>query len=295
MYWDNYSIINPAASGFENKLHTNVQSMVEHNVTSPVNSIEFKKPSNNLFDFGIKLDKINSGIGLSVNSERNKTPYSKVRNDVLNLNYNYQFEFSKEHKLSIGASIGYYRRYSNNLWYYTYHEHVNQNHLDMYGYKDTINALTSNFGINYKFKKLNLGASATQLFAPRINSREFADRYRNFYFNASYEFDVNEKWRLEYFTLLRVENKLDWNYKKEKYENEYNYGINTGFRVKYNQIFDGGLIIKTFQDDWNLYTLNFGAKVKKNYRIAYSIGSSDLYFDRHTELNHQLSLSFVLK
>ena len=99
MFWNNYSVVNPANSGFNYRHFATVQGRAQWMSLDGY-------PKRLWAGYDVKIDAINSGIGVNYSYKI----FGLVEESKIQLNYNYQFEFTEEHKLGIGVSFGYQRR-----------------------------------------------------------------------------------------------------------------------------------------------------------------------------------------
>lgn len=144
-------------------------------------------PGGNMLDrelltYSARINKYNSGIGFSYNRYR----FSILAQDQLKVNYAYHMELAKEHVLSTGVSFGYFRNDMSQFVGYSY----DQNSLII----DTItggvgHAFSVDAGLNYHYRKLNIGFSIDQLNQPTFNSGDFGNKlYMTYSFYGSYLF-----------------------------------------------------------------------------------------------------------
>lgn len=297
IYWDNPSIINPAFSGFNQKLYTNVQSSLSHSIVSPNQSFEISPPTNFSFDFGYKFEKINSGLGINYATEKNEWQgwvYSKAKNSNLNVNYNYQFYFSENKSLSIGTSLGIIRNYYFVEPWFNCVYCIWSPTPDAYNTNLSIEYTpTVNLGVAYKYKTLTLGLSSTNLtnFDFKKSNKSM---FRVHYLTTIYDAKISDKWTYVFSILLaRSDGYAYFRNEKNRYVD---YGITLTNRVMYNDIFSFGIYFddNVFDHEQTLGLL-LGWRIKNKFDINYAISTDDLSFDNWTEIRHQLSLSYFIK
>lgn len=143
MYWNNYSVINPANSGFEQERFIAIQYRDQwvgsHGTPKTVWTIA-----------ETYIEPINSGLVINHMYDE----IGNFRKNYFNINYNYQINLCPEHVLSAALAVGIYRLGIVDDWVY----------FDLYPdraipfaypmYEANLNA-----GLMYRFKNLSLGIS----------------------------------------------------------------------------------------------------------------------------------------
>lgn len=172
LHKSNYSIYNPAATGISNKHLVSINSL--HN---------FPNNENRLWVFNsalynIKLDSINSGIGINFQYFQ----YANVKGSNVNLNYAYQYRFKNRSLLSAGIAA---------LWKresFSFYDGFPDRHIVDINSVDTIvikNYFDFNLGIIYKTERLLVGLSTVQL----AETQNFA---RHYYFKCTFNMPVGK-------------------------------------------------------------------------------------------------------
>lgn len=260
IFWNNYSVVNPAASGFDNSLHT---SITHRNQWTGFGG----EPKTTTFDFGYKLDKVNSGIGLFYVRD----VLGQTTNNMLQVNYNYQFEFSEESKLSVGTSIGIRQvAFSNNFIT-----------PDSGGEDDFLNQPASqtkmniNFGLNYKINNLTLGFSSTQV-AEAVYEKAYYSATRYYWLMSSYEFDVKEKWQV----IPSVVAKTDV--------------VSAQIILNTRAVFDNKLWVGASYNVNTSFSPMLGGIIKDKFKLGYAYGFSTSAIKQYSSGTHELALFFGL-
>lgn len=168
MFWNNYSVSNPAATGLETK-HYGFASYSFFNYTEPFSGY-------NLYaGYDAKLASLHGGLGLNVSS--NKLAW--FGNNSANLNYSFHQKLGEKYVLALGVAAGMLNIYNEDF--------------------DTIYSARSetqfnlNLGTVFKGKRLELGFSCTQL-----NRPAFGDSIKNsadptYFLYGQYKFRLSDK------------------------------------------------------------------------------------------------------
>ena len=269
MYWNNYSLYNPANTGLDNKHFANITSRL-----NIINHWEFNEyPKYVSTNYETKIEKINSGIGFGYSYKNN---YLLRNSQQVYLNYAYHLAFKKKNHLSVGLSVNYqsiyrtpYKMYDPEAWWWDGppSEPIREGKVNV------------NVGLLYKTEKLKIGIGVTSINSPRFDnlminnplyinglvSREF-QLSKNFCYKPSIYISG-----VYYSIRFDMDNQLIFN---EKYF--------LGLKYRYHKSEKIGV--------------QFGTSIFKNFQIAYA-------FDLDVPTNllsvwkhgwHEVSLSFKL-
>lgn len=254
MFWNNYSVINPANSGFEKRQNYSAQYQYRQ-----YSKLVFVRSTWAVADVFIK--PLNSGLGLSY-FYNNADPFvfNKAR-----LNYNYQFTIRDKHIFSLGYAIGFDR-------YQAYQNFTNDFDPDY--------VATINIGLLYKFKNLKFGFSITNLNEPIFEqSSTYWDfqfpEYRHFFILAAYRIEIFKNWELIPSIYYADDNRFgeifDMNTRvffKKKYFLGMSYNDNSSFGIQ------SGIEL------WEKLMISY-AYENRDYEIGYQFG-------------HEVSLTFSI-
>ena len=177
MYWNNYSLFNPAATGL---FYANYASVCGRQQWTGFPG----EPKTISVVYDCKLTKINSGIGINYFIDQ----LGLETNNKININYSYQIQFKKGGVLSTGLAVG-----------------VLQKTIDyskvILPTPDTLfpnNKITDympniNLGVMYKTPRFLFGLGVTQLTEPVSQKLNFKNA-RNCFLNCSYDISIAQYW-----------------------------------------------------------------------------------------------------
>ena len=138
MYWNQYTIYNPATSGLEYK-H---DFRASYHTKNP--SLSFS-PQNYTASYNTRL-KGHHGVGVNYSYDES---LASDRNSI-NLNYNYQFTLKGGRRISLGVSPGFFTKKRVNIPWMNYPQ-LNNDYLNL------------NTGVAYMGKKIYAGVSLTHV------------------------------------------------------------------------------------------------------------------------------------
>jgi len=226
MFWNNYSLFNPAATGLFNKHYASICGRDQW-VGFDGNPITVSA----VYDF--KWTKINSGIGM------NYTYYHLgfETNNKVNLNYSYQLDLKKGRVLSSGISFGVERLY------YDFSKFITTTPNDPLLPTKPAYLLNINFGLMFKSPHLLIGISSTQLNESESKRLGYKNA-RHYFGNCSYNINIGESFTIKPCVLMKtdqVSTQFDYNlitlYKKR-------YWLGMTYRKSDAIAFMGGVDIK---------------------------------------------------
>lgn len=186
LFWNGYSIRNPAATGLFYKHNFAATGRLQW-----VGLSGAPRTVNCLYD--LRWEKIHGGIG--INCETNQIGFN--HNNRFNINYSYHISLSETNKLSIGTSLSFIQFAMKPKWIAP--QTLLDNSLPV-GFK--INSMDLNLGIMYKADKFSIGFSANQVLRPRIKVANSDGTYsyfqyaRHYYLHSSYNFHISKNFEL---------------------------------------------------------------------------------------------------
>lgn len=226
-------------------------------------------PSTQLINYSMKIDKINSGVG--INYFHDKIGFSE--SNTVKLNYSYHLKFKNEQILSFGLSVGMMNYKMTATWVTPT---TTQDPFLPPNINDT--KFTTDFGIAYSIKKLNIGLSSTHLTQERFTSTYSSyQSARHFYGFFDYTFGNEEKMQFRPEVLVmsdRVKISSQINLVgilKDKYY------LGLGFRTS------------------DALIAMIGWDIKKKFRIAYSYDLTINKLSTVSKGSHEFVIGFYLK
>jgi len=182
MFWNNYTLFNPAASGLFYKHQANAMFRDQW---VGVNGAPVTLTGN----YNAKAAFIHGGIG--VNYQHISIGFYWVQR--FNLNYSYHWKLGKTGVLAAGVSAGIYGFGTGPKWVLPANSGPNKG-----------SAFIMNVGLIYKTERFNLGLSSTNINEPEIHNLAFSTN-RNYYLNADYMFGIAPKFELKPQVLVRTD------------------------------------------------------------------------------------------
>lgn len=263
MFWNNYSMFNPANTGLHYKHYGNVTYLSQWDKVEGA-------PNSFTANYETKLEKINSGVGAGYLRD----VIGLFTDNRFYLNYAYQLSFENS-VLSFGSSL-FFRRIGFNPNWYAPETGTNSSldpNLPIGAYDTKLNV---NVGISYKREKLEIGLSTTQINEPNYTDVNF-NGARHYFGLLSYQFKLTENLNLKptlYYKTDGVVGVLDLN-ALFTLKNKYWLGLS----VRSTSAFGGQL----------------GIDIKEKLRIgyAYDYFNSDLSVYRNS--THEITLGILLK
>ena len=262
IFWNNYSLYNPAATGLFNKHFASLNGRLQW-----VNFNKAPKTISAVYDF--KWEKINSGIG--INYIYDQLGFEK--NNKINLTYSYQFNLKKDRVLSSGVSFGILRKsidYSKFITIDSNDPLLNSNTVQR---DDLFNI---NFGLMFKSPHFLFGLSATQLNESESKILHLKNS-RHYYFVCSYNTNAGKNFNIKPIILIKsdiVSTQYDINllltYKKRIW-------TGVSYRIDDAIAFMGG------------------ADIKGKYRIGYSYDYTISAFANYSNGSHEVVMALMLK
>ena len=268
-FWNTLSYVNPAAGVNENKCEANVVARNQWNKIAG-------NPNTQLVTYTNRLKKISNAVGGSYMHENiGFSTFHKVK-----ATYAYQFRLGRRTFLTCGLAAGF--QYMKNSGVFVTGPVVDPI-LDSFMVPST--RFTADFGLAFRWRKLDLGLSATQ-----IPQRKYANGYRDALHLFGYVgYDISlgsiSKYKPGFVLRPQVFLKTDLNF----------YTVDYNVLLKYNNTFYAGLTFRT-TDSYSLMA-GWDVQVKKvKFRVSYAY---DVWFSK---LNngivggtHEIGLGFLFK
>ena len=186
MFWNNYSVVNPANSGFDYKHFATVQGRNQWTGYEG-------NPKTAWVNYDIKIDAINSGSGIYYSYDE----IGNLSTNVILVNYNYQFTIRENHHLGLGISFGYQEQKIEDNW------NPNNQFIDpAIPGNSTASTFNAAVGLKYRFKKFCFGLSVKNLTDPSYGHEgthwqfEYPN-YRASYILSTYSIKLSESFDLE--------------------------------------------------------------------------------------------------
>lgn len=254
-YQENTSIFNPAATGMFNK-----QSFSLSGAYIPSAPIK-----NNMLNacYDYKIDKINSGIGLSYTFEN----YDVIKYNSFNLNYSYQIDFGNEKVLSAGMSIEMKKN------------SIDLTVIDVYpNSHSTIKGDENNFDLNaglmYKTPKMYFGIATTE-FLESTDETLFGKNIRHYNIMGAYNFNISSTIKITPNFLYQTNFKYP--------SDQYCFSLVSTYKNK----FQGGFAYKNN----NIISFMAGINLKETFKIGYAMNFKT---STNSFNSHEIALGFKI-
>lgn len=271
MYWNNYSLSNPAATAVDYKHYA--AFIGRHQWSGYENGGE---PRTISMAYNLKLDKFNSGLGVSYMNDQ----IGFMVNNIIKVNYSYQIQFKKERVLSAGVSFNFNRKSID------YSELNPIDPGDSYlPDEEMVDLLFDmNMGAFYQSPRLTLGVSMTNIFETKSDNLGFKNR-RHSYVIVSYGLPIGKDLEIRPGALYKTDfssGQFDINV-RTIYKEYYSLGIT--YRISDNLSTRG-----------SVFAFYAGVDLFKKFRIAYAYDylSDDDLRDLYGA-SHEICLAFMIK
>lgn len=261
MYWNNYSLFNPAATGVFNKHFAAVSGRQQWRGLSGA-----PQTISAVYDY--HWAKIHSGIGINYFNNQQ----GLETNNKLNINYSYHFQMKNSKILSLGLAVGVLQKtidYSSLVF-------PGQTPDPLFPTTKAIdNLININLGAMYKTPRFLLGIGATQLPEPESEKLHFKAE-RHFFLNSSYRISVGKHFDLTpgiYSKSDLTATQLDMN-----------------LLASYKKTFWIGLTYRLS----DALAFIAGVDIKEKFRIGYSYDYTTSALSRHSSGSHEVVLAMML-
>lgn len=261
MYWNNYSLQNPAATGLFNKHYASVCGRHQW--------LGFPgEPQTISAVYDYRLTKINSGIGINYFNDQ----MGFEKNNKININYSYQIRLKKGGILSAGIAVGVLQKtidYSKFIFPSQTPDPLFPNS------KVTDNMLNINLGAMYKTPRFLLGFSVTQLNEKESEKLNFKNA-KHCFLTCSYDISIGQRFDLKPGIYLKSDlsaTQLDIN-----------------LVTRYNEMYWAGLTYRMS----DAIAVMAGIDIKRKYRIGYSYDYTTSAIKNHSSGSHEVILSLML-
>ena len=284
-YWNTYSSLNPAYSGFNSKSFLNVQLLSE-------NSRHSDNPTSIWVNSDLKIKAIHGALGVSYNQFDNFLNHSKT----LKLNYNYQLELNQLHKLSFGLSLGVdqFKSKANQFTIGRY-QAIFPIYWEDYQYTNLdVTRAKLGAGMMYRFKQIEMGLSVTNHIEAnpyRIEDASTRTVYQEWnvynssvvHFYTNYRFSIN-KW-LEMNPIFAYQHLQGSNFSAGLLD------INFIFK----EVFLIGAQFTANQSNINNASLLLGLELSKKFQFNYAYGATISRLTNEPFSRHELGLAYIVR
>jgi type IX secretion system PorP/SprF family membrane protein len=259
MYWNNYSLQNPAATGLFYKQYASVSGRNQW-VGFPGNPQTISM----LYDY--KLTKIKSGVG--INCFANQQGLEKNKN--VNINYSYHIQFKRGSILSTGIAIGVLQKTID-------YSHVILSTPDPLIPASTMtgNIFNINAGMMYKTQHFLLGLGVTQLNEGVAKKLSFQNT-REFFATSSYTIFI-----AQYFSI-----KPSFYLKSAR-------GGTTSLDINLLTTYDNKYWVGLTYRTSDAVAVMAGIDIKGKYRIGYSYDYTTSEMKNYSWGSHEVVLAFM--
>ena len=262
MYWNNYSLFNPAATA----LNFKHKGVVVGTIGSEMD-FYYKRPINFYSLYNFRWDKINSGIGISYESSY----FGITSENLFRFNYAYHFQLKKDRHISLGTSFNYKRKtigYTKLAIapYPTSDVHEDYYNLDL--------------GALYQSPRMLIGISVNSVASiMRTDRKLYPDIYtptRNFAMNFSYDFPIGNNFEITPGFYTAYYNDIS----------TFELNVRATYKKRY-------LLGMSVLDEFDAVSLFAGIDLFEKYTIAYAIREDISLLGAHTYIS-ELVLGFKL-
>ncbi len=258
MYWNNYSLHNPAATGLFGKHFASISGRDQW-VGFPGN------PQIISFVYDYKLTKINSGIGINYFIDQ----LGFETTNKININYSYQFQLKKGRVLSTGIAVGMLQKTVD------YSKFIFSSPDPLFpNNKVTDNMLNINLGAMYKTPRFIFGLSITQLNEPESQKLNFKN-VKHCFLTCSYDISIGQKLDVKPGIYLKSDlaaTQLDIN-----------------LITRYNKKYWVGFTYRIS----DAIAVMAGIDIKGKYRIGYSYDYTTSAIKNHSSGSHEIVLALM--
>ena len=259
MYWNNYTLFNPANTGLNYKHYFNTS--YRNQWTGVVNA-----PQTFAGQYSIKVNAINSGFGIGSIVET----FGIINSQKYYFNYAYHLKLNTTSTLSLGVSTAIQRMK------YTDYVIIEGDGFSAPTLNEFQTKLNINFGALFKKNNLEIGASFTQINQPYFNNLHYKNQIHVFLMGA-YQFELSDLLSYKpsifvksnfYISDIGLINQLYWN-------KTYWFGVN--YYVNSNQI-----------------SVNLGADLLHKYRFGYCF-EYNMANPLYKYPGHEFTVGFLFK
>jgi len=261
MFWNNYSYFNPAMSGL-NYRHEGTFTARNQWPSSSINPMTF------FGSYSAKVNALHGGAGITAMNDRN----SYYSGSKIMLNYSFHMQLGEESVLAIGAAAGIFH-------VKTQFEKLTFPEIYAYEMNGTGTAFNSNIGIAYRFKKLNVGASITNLNEPSFPSGTArVSAARNYWFFADYLLQLSPGFALKPAALYQTD------------------GIVQSAQASLRAILKGKYWLGVNVRSRDTFGAMVGVDLKEKFRIGYSYDVTTSRLNNGVSMpSHELTFNVLIK
>ena len=187
LYWNNFSVYNPAATAFFGKHYTAINGRQQWK------GLEGAPITTSLL-YDRKLDVIHGGIGLNYYYD----VIGLITSNKININYSYQLRFDKNRMLNFGIAGGFYRMNLDGSRFVA--RDLNDPSIPKGGTETKFNA---NFGVMYQSDHWLLGLNSTQLTKPYFKKLKLRSE-PHYYFSCMFRTNLTGHLEIKPGVLLKT-------------------------------------------------------------------------------------------
>ena len=262
MYWNNFSVYNPAATGTFSKHFAAINGRLQWVGFSGA-------PVTANFIYDRKLDAINGGVGVNYTHDQ----IGFITNNKVNINYSYLFNFKNDRILNVGISAGAFRIAIDGTHFIAIDPAENDPSIPKGGAETRFN---SNFGAMYKSNHWLIGLSSTQLTAPYFKKLN-VERERHYYLACMYRANLTTDWEIKPGMLLKSDGAIRQ--------------LDANLLFTYKKCIWLGLIYRP-QD---AVAFTGGVELKGRYRIGYAYDYITSALSQFSKGSHEVVLAYIIK
>ena len=262
MYWNNYSLYNPAVSGLFNK-HLGVISGRNQWVEFPGN------PKTAIALYDLKLNLIHGGLGINYIYDQ----LGVEKSNRINLNYAFHLSLNESRVLSFGISGGIHSMTIDGSRFIAIDDPANDPAIPKGEVTET--KFNSNFGLFYKTNHWKIGLSTTQLNKPVFKELNI-NKVRNYWLSCAYKYDIGQTFDIQPGILVKADlasTQVDFN-----------------TLLRYKKWYWMGL---TYRINDALAFME-GVDIKGRYRVGYSYDYTISSLASHSKGSHEIILAVML-
>lgn len=259
MFWNNYTVFNPAATGLFYRHHA---SALYRNQWDGVNGA----PNTIFANYDAKVNVLHGGLGMNYIYDH----IGFFDGHRANLNYSFIYEFNENSSISAGISAGIMNLKNNATW-----GSINPNDPSVPG-NGSDTKFIMNAGLMYRFRELTIGLSSTQLNEPDFKKIYYTSQ-RHYYLSAAYDLIIGNNFTVRPQVLLRT--------------NQVVFSADINVLAYYKQQYWAGLSFRTS----DAVAFMLGWDIREKFRVGYGY---DLIINQLSSVSrgsHEVVLAFLLK
>lgn len=259
MFWNNYTVFNPAATGLFYRHHA---SALYRNQWDKVNGA----PNTIFANYDAKVNVLHGGLGMNYIYDH----IGFFDGHRADLNYSFIYDFNENSSISAGVSAGIMNLKSNATWIST-----NPNDPAIPGNRgDT--RFVMNAGLMYKSRALTIGLSSTQINEPDFRKIYYTSQ-RHYYLSAAYDLVIGNDFVVKPQVLLRADQLV--------------FSADINALVYYKKQYWTGLTYRTS----DAVSFMLGWDIREKFRVGYAYDLTINQLSSISRGSHEIVLAFLLK